>query len=123
MLAEEVLQDEEFLLKRVGRGRAVLLLDGLLPHAHKLPLFELTEERHLLNVVVRVALDQPLAEGNELNGGVHLVESQTLAGERVVLVLKTFVVGGDLQVVRVAGVLLGIQVHEHSLLLTLAIEK
>jgi hypothetical protein len=64
-----------------------------------------------------------LTKGNELNRCVLVVESKTLTRERVVLALSTFVVRSNLQIVGVAGVLLGFQVHEHGLLFTLAVEK
>lgn len=56
------------------------MLDGLLPHAHELPSLELLEEGQLLDVVVGVALNQPLAKGQELDGGIVFVEGQSLAG-------------------------------------------
>ena len=57
---EGVLQNEELLFKLVLGFDTVLVLDGLLPHAHELPFVELTEETVSLDVIVGVALNQPL---------------------------------------------------------------
>lgn len=83
---EVLLQNEKFVVELVLSTRAIGLLDDLLPHAHELPLLELLEEGELPDTVVGVALDQPLAERNEFDRRVVLVESQALARERVVLV-------------------------------------
>jgi len=62
MCTEVVLKNKKLLLKG-GLGLvAVVLLDGFLPHAHKLPFFELTEEVKLLDMIKRVTFDQPLTE-------------------------------------------------------------
>jgi hypothetical protein len=58
---EVVLEHEELLLEGVLGLHPILVLDRLLPHPHELPLLELLEERELLDVVVGVALNQPLA--------------------------------------------------------------
>lgn len=59
--AEMVLEDEELLLKLSLSLVAVVLLNGFLPHAHELPLFELAEEIKLLNVIERITLNEPLS--------------------------------------------------------------
>ena len=74
-----VLKYEQLLFKRVLSLHSVLVLDGLLPHSHKLPSFEFLEEGELLDVVVRVSLNKPLTKGNEFNGSVVFIESQTLS--------------------------------------------
>jgi hypothetical protein len=83
--SKEILHDEKFLIQCVLSLRAVSLLDGLLPHAHELPLFELLEEAQLFNMVVGVTLDQPLAQRNEFNGDVGFVQCETFTAEGVVL--------------------------------------
>ena len=60
MGAEVILEHEKLLLERVLGFHSVLMLDGLLPHSHELPFFELLEEVLLLDMIVRVSLDQPL---------------------------------------------------------------
>lgn len=62
MMAEMILKHEKLLLKEVLRSNSLLSLYRLLPHSHELPLLELLEEVELLNVIVRVPLNQPLAE-------------------------------------------------------------
>jgi hypothetical protein len=62
MHTEVVLQNEQLLFKRVLSLHSVLMLDGLLPHSHKLPSFEFLEEGKLLDVVVRVSLNEPLTK-------------------------------------------------------------
>lgn len=120
--AEEVLQDEELLVEGVLGFGSVGLFDGLLPHAHELPLFELLEEAEFLDVIVRVTLDQPLPKRDELNGGVVLVQGQTLTRESVVFGNVTVVVRDNLKVVGVTILQVGVQVHEDCLLFTLAIK-
>ena len=97
------------------------LLDTLLPHAHEFPRLELLEEGEVLDVVVRVTLDEPLAQRHERNGSQLLVEGQTLARDRVVVV--TFVLVGDwLQVVRITLVV-ALEVSEDGLFLASGVEK
>jgi hypothetical protein len=93
MSTEVVFQDKQLLVKRILGGRSVLLLDHLFPHSHELPLLELLEEAQFFYMVVTVTLDQPLAEGDELNGRVLiLIEGQTFSGESVILLrLRQFV--------------------------------
>jgi hypothetical protein len=74
---EVIFKNEELLVKRVLGCATILLFDHLLPHTHELPFLELLEEAQLLNMVVRVTLNEPLTERNEFNRGVTLVESQT----------------------------------------------
>jgi hypothetical protein len=59
--AEVVVQDEQILFQVVHCFNTVLVLYGLLPHTHELPLFELLEELVSLDVVVRVTFNQPLS--------------------------------------------------------------
>lgn len=75
-----VLEHEEFVSQGVLSLHSVVVLDGLLPHPHKLPLLELLEEWQVFNVVVGVSLDQPLAEGKEFNGSIVLVKGEALSG-------------------------------------------
>jgi len=67
MLAEVRLEHEELLLEGVLGLDTELALDSLLPHAHELPLLELLEEVKLLDAVVGISLDEPLAQLEELN--------------------------------------------------------
>ena len=62
MHTEIVLKHKEFLLEGVLRLHSILVLDGLLPHAHKLPSLELLEEGKLLNMIVGITFDKPLAQ-------------------------------------------------------------
>ena len=70
---EMFLKNEQFLVEQILGFGSVLLLDLFLPHAHELPLFELFEKAELLDVVVRVPFNQPLAQRNELDRRVVLV--------------------------------------------------
>ena len=85
MGAEVVLEHEEFLLELGLRLHSLLVLDGLLPHSHELPLLEFLEEIQFFDVVVRVSLDEPLAKGQELNGSIVLIQGQPLTTECIVL--------------------------------------
>jgi hypothetical protein len=58
---EVVLEHEELFFEGVLGLHPILVLDCLLPHPHELPFLELLEERELLDVVVGVTLNQPLA--------------------------------------------------------------
>jgi len=60
VVREVRLQRKQFFFERVLCALAILLLNGLLPVAHILPLLELHEKRQLLDAVVTVTLDQPL---------------------------------------------------------------
>ena len=121
MLAEVVLQDEQVLIKVVVGLHLVLLLDDFLPHAHELPALELLEEGEVLDVVVRVTLDKPLAQRHEIDGLLLFVQGQTFARDRVVGV--TFVLVGDwLQVVWVTLVV-ALQVGEDGLLLAASVKE
>jgi hypothetical protein len=53
------------------------VFDGFLPHSHELPFLEFLEEIFLLDVVVRVSLDQPLAKRQELDWSVVLIKGET----------------------------------------------
>ena len=107
VLAEVLLQNEEVLVEQVQSLHFVLLLYPALPQAHELPLVELLEEGEVLNVVVGVALDQPLAQGHELNGCLLLIERQAFARDCIVPVatLITHAVTNRLQIIRVVLVL------------------
>jgi hypothetical protein len=102
-----ILQHEELLFEGVLSLHPVLVLDGFLPHAHELPSFKFLEKWQLLNMIVRVTLNQPLSERQELNRSVILIEGKTLARESVVLLLITSLVGGHQEIV---GVLIGVRV-------------
>ena len=105
MLREIRLQRKQFFFEGVLCAYAVLLLDGFLPVAHILPFLELHEEGQLLDAVVTVTLDEPLAQRDELNGRVRLVKGQTLSREGVVLLfLVTVVVANNAEVIRVRRV-------------------
>ena len=52
VLAEGVLEDEKLVIEMVLCGDTVLVLYGLLPHAHELPFLELAEETVGLDVVI-----------------------------------------------------------------------
>jgi hypothetical protein len=120
---KEVLQNEELLIEGVLCLGAVSLLDGLFPHAHELPFLELLEEAQLLDMVVGVTLDQPLAQGNKFNGDVGLVECKTFTGESVVLGVVAGIIGDDLEIVGVPIQQVRVQVHEDGLFLALAVEE
>ena len=122
MVAEVGLQHEELLLEGVLSLGSVVVFDGLLPHAHELPFFELLEEAQLLDVVIRITLNEPLAERDELDGHVILVQGKTLARESVVAALEPLRVADDLQVVGVT-IFLGVQVHENGLLFRFRIKE
>lgn len=79
VFAEAILKHEKTLIKLVEGLHLVLLLDGFLPHSHEFPALELLEEGEILDMVVGVALNEPLAERHELHWLVVLVEGQTLA--------------------------------------------
>lgn len=59
---EIILKHKELFLEGVLSLHPVLVLDGLLPHAHKLPSLELLEEGKLLNMIVGITFDKPLAQ-------------------------------------------------------------
>lgn len=73
------LQHEELFLQCILCLHSVVMLDGLLPHAHELPLLKLLEEAKLLNVIIRIALNQPLPQRYELNWHVVLVKRESLS--------------------------------------------
>ena len=121
-ITEVRLEDEEVLLELIVGLHLVLLLDRLLPHAHELPALELLEEAEVLDVIVGVALDEPLTEGLELHGGVLLVEGETFARDGVVLIPEALIEADWLQVVGV--VLVGtVQIGENCLFLAAGIEQ
>ena len=60
VLGEYGVEDEELVLELSGSLSASLHLNGLLPHAKELPALKLLEERKLLDVIIRVTLNQPL---------------------------------------------------------------
>ena len=105
MLAEGVLEDEKLVIEVVLGRDTILVLYGLLPHAHELPLLELTEETVSLDVVVAIALDEPLAEREELLRDLVLVLGDALARKSVVLV-SSIGVGGHLEIVRITTVVM-----------------
>ena len=79
------------------------------------------EEGQLLDTVVTVTLDEPLAQRDELNGRVRLVKGQPLSREGVVLLfLVTVVVANNAEVIRVRRVC-AVQVQENGLLLGFAV--
>lgn len=106
--AEEVLQNEELFVEGVLGFGSVGLFDGLLPHAHELPFFELLEETEFLDVIVRVTLDQPLPKRDELNRGVVLVQGQALTREGVVFWYVTVVVRDNLKVIGITILQVGV---------------
>jgi hypothetical protein len=77
--SEVVIQDEEVLFEVVHGFHTVLVLYGLFPHAHELPLLELLEELVSLDVVVRITFDEPLSKGEEFDGLLLLVHGDTFA--------------------------------------------
>ena len=121
MLAEVVPQDKELLVKGVYRLHLVVLLDLFLPHAHEFPRLELLEEGEVLDVVVGVALNEPLTEGHEFDGRLLLVKSQALARDGVVLVQAVLVATG-LEVVRIILVHAS-EVREDGLFLTPRVQQ
>lgn len=91
------------------------MLNSLLPHAHELPFLELLEKTQLLDVVIRVALDEPLAQRDELNRHIILVKGETLARQRVVSTVVFVRIAYNHEVIGVA-IVLSIQVHKDGLL-------
>lgn len=79
MNTEIVLKHKEFLLEGVLRLHSILVLNGLFPHSHELPSFEFLEEGKLLNMIVGIAFNKPLAQRQKLDGSVVFVQSQTFA--------------------------------------------
>ena len=65
------------------------MLDGLLPHSHELPSFEFLEERKLLDVVVRVSLNQPLSKTDKFYWIVIFIIGEAFATESVIFVWAT----------------------------------
>ena len=122
MLAEMVLEDEKFLFERILCLHTVLMLDGFLPHAHKLPSFEFLEEWKLLDMVIGVSFDEPLTKRQELYRGIIFIECKALSGESIVLLLISSLVGCHKEIVRVL-VRIWVQVNEHSLFFALAVKK
>jgi hypothetical protein len=123
MRPEVLLQDEQILLELVLHIVSVGFLDALFPHAHEFPGLELLEEGEVLDVIVRVSLDEPLAEGEELYWGVSLIEGQSIARDGVVVV--TLLDVSKPCVLQVIWVILahGLKVHEHGLLVALGVEE
>jgi len=100
VVREVRLQRKQFFFEGVLCALAILLLNGLFPVAHILPLLELHEKRQLLDAVVTVTLDQPLTQGDKLNGCVLLVKGQALSREGVVfLLLVTIIVSNNAKVI------------------------
>jgi len=69
-----VLEHEQLVSQGVLGLHSVVVLYGFLPHSHELPLLELLEERQVLDVVVGVSLDEPLAQGKEFNWSIVFVK-------------------------------------------------
>jgi hypothetical protein len=122
VILEMRLQHEQFFLQGVLGFVTVALLDGFLPHAHKLPLLKLLEEAEFLDMVVRITLDKPLPKRDKLNRNVVLVECESLARESVVPVFVALTVTDNSEVVGIS-IILRVQVHEHGFFLTLRIQK
>ena len=121
MRSEVLLQDEQILLQLVLNIVSVGLLDTLFPHAHEFPRLELLEEGEVLDMVVGVSLDEPLAEGQELDWCISFVEGQPIARDGVVVV--TLLDVSEPSVLQIIWVILAhwLEVHEHCLLVTLGI--
>lgn len=68
-----ILKYEKLLLKGILSFHSVLMLDGLLPHSHELPLLEFLEEVEFLDMVVGISLDKPLSERQELDWSIVLI--------------------------------------------------
>jgi hypothetical protein len=78
----------------------------------------LFEKVLFFDVVVRVSLDQPLAERQELDWGVVLVKCQSFTTEGVVLLRVPILVLANLEIVRI-GVWVRVKIYEHCFLFTL----
>lgn len=120
--SEVVVQDEEVLFEVVHGFHTVLVLYGLFPHAHELPLLELLEELVSLDVVVRITFDEPLSKREEFDGLLLLVHGDTFARKSEVLVLVGILVGCHSEVIGVV-VLILVQIEENCLFVTLAVKK
>jgi len=122
MILEMRLKHEKFFLQGVLGFVAVALLDGFLPHAHKLPLLKLLKEAKFLDVVVRITLDKPLSKRDKLNRDVVLIKGESFSRESIVPVFVALAVANNSKVVGIS-IILRIQVHEHSFFFTLRIQK
>lgn len=100
--SEDVVKHEELLLKQTTGFGALVGENVLAPHSQELPSFELLEEGKLLDVVEGVALDQPVPKGNELLRSLFKVKGDAFGRQRVVALLGSVVVLGDLEIVGVA---------------------
>ena len=122
MHAEVILKHKQLLFEGVLSLHSVLVLNSLLPHAHELPSLELLEEGKLLDVVVRISLDEPLAERKELNGSIIFVKGKPLAGESVVLLLVSSLIRSNQEIIRVL-IRIRIKINEYSLFLALDVKQ
>ena len=73
MDTEVILKHEKLLLEGILSLHSILMLDGLLPHSHELPLLEFLEEVEFLDMVVRISFDEPLTERQELDRLILLI--------------------------------------------------
>lgn len=109
---ENIIEDEQPLLEHAPGLRALVREDVLAPHAEELPALELLEEGQLLDVVVAVSLDQPVAQSDKLNWTLSQVQSDSLSRECVVSLLISLMILANEQVVRIA-VRVRIKIYEH----------
>jgi hypothetical protein len=107
-----IIQHKQLLLEHPPRFGSLMRYDVLAPHPEELPPFELLEEAELLDVVVGVSLDEPVAQSDELDRGLSQVKGDTLRGEGVVALVVAVVVLTDLEIVGVRGVTVRVQVYK-----------
>ena len=110
--SEYVIEHKQLLLEHPPRFGSLMRYDVFAPHSEELPPFELFEEAELLDVVVGVSLDEPVAQSDELDGGLSQVQGDTLSGEGVVALVVAVVVLAYLEIVGVRGVTVRVQVYE-----------
>ena len=102
--AEYVIEHEKLLLEHPARLCALVGYNVLPPHPKELPPLELLEEAQLLNVVVRVPLNQPVPQSDELNWALLHIEGDAFGTQGVVALLVPIVVLADIEVVGVSCV-------------------
>ena len=110
---EYIVEHEESLLEHPPGLGPLVRYDVLAPHPEELPPLELLEETQLLDVVVRVALDQPIPQRDELHRRLLQVQRDALSRQGVVTLLVSVMVLAHLQVVGVRRRRVRVQVHEH----------
>lgn len=84
MVLKVRLKHKQLFFKSVLCFHAVVELYSFFPHTHELPLLELFEEVEFLNMVVGIALNQPLTKRDKFTRHLIFVQGQTFARKCVV---------------------------------------